>query len=155
MTGKKTAVGDIEELLSNYFGQKMGVSTPSSVDGGFINLLEVILKSSDLGSKLFFKLTGPQNRLNRGNPNSEIYKEIYRHIYEEIKNERFAFERNNPKQIAATMFLVSVDRAGKINDRFVRSASIDAESKRELLKLANSLDRRGYYDIADSIDELL
>ena len=152
MADKKTAVFNIKNLINSYFGQDEVIKDGSSVDNSFIGLMEVVLKPSKQGKMLFASLTSRENAKNRRNPDSDIYKRIYSHLNEQMTSEKFAFEKNNPMQLASVMFMLRVDRAGKIRDAFTANAALDIESKKELIKVANSLDEKGLYKLADKID---
>ena len=154
MPGEKTAVHNIKNLINNYFGQERESEDVDRINGTFMNLMEVLLKPSDEGKQLFASLVSRENDQNRSNPNSNVYKRIYAHLNEQMSSNKFAFERNNPKQLAAVMLMIKVDRAGKMRDSFGRKSALDVESMKSLTKVANSLDEKGFCDIADDIDRL-
>ena len=155
MAGKKTAVYNIKNLINNYFGQEEEITDEDDVDGSFMNIIEAVLKPSEQGKELFASLVDRSNAHNRKTPDSDIYKRIYSHLNEEISNNKFAFERNNPNQLAAVIFMIKVDRAGKIRNSLSARSSLDLESIKGLVKIANSLDEKGQYNIADKIDSFL
>jgi len=152
MADKKTAVYDIKNLINNYFGQDEEITDESVIDGAFMNIIEAVLKPSKHGKQLFSALTSRENAEDRKSPDSNIYRRIYTHLNEQMMSNKFAFERNNPTQLASVMFMIKVDRTGKIREALSSKSSLSFESTRNLIKVANSLDEKGLYKLADKID---
>jgi polyhydroxyalkanoate synthesis regulator phasin len=97
MAVEKSAVYQIKKLINSYFNQEEEL-TSEGVDNGFLNLLEIILKPSDNGKKIYNDLISRANRQNRKNPDSKIYKDIHSLLYNQMiaqrsKQRRYYFNK--------------------------------------------------------------
>ncbi len=147
-----TAVHNIKNLIGSYFGQEPESKDVDAINNTFIGMMEAVLKPSQEGKELYASLISRKSAEDRKTPNSDIYKRIYAHLDSQIKNEKFAFERNNPKQLASVMLMINVDRASKIRKSMSSESSLSLNDTKDLIKVANSLDEKGLCSIADKID---
>jgi hypothetical protein len=72
-----------------------------------------------------------------------------------MKNNKFAFERGNVKQLASVIFMTKVHKAGQLRDALSGRNAVAANIINELIKVANSLDEKGLHKEASNVDIIL